>query len=180
MTLLNDQQITERVESGWLGIAPFDYDAVQPASVDVTLGTMFKQFAGDPVIAIDPEDPEIMETTYCKEGESFDLVPGGFLLGHTVEQVTLPADIAARFEGKSTLGRLGLMTHITAGFIDPGFQGQITVEIHNVSGRYITLRPGMFIGQLCFFRMTYPAQRPYGHRRLGSKYHGQMGATGAR
>jgi dCTP deaminase len=144
-------------------------DVLQPASVDVHLGDSFVLFDHE---TGEPRDGTVLDAV--------DLAPGDFVLASTAETLTLSAGIAARIEGKSTLGRRGLLTHVTAGFIDPGFTGAVTLECVNVSYATLTLTPGMRIGQLCFFRLSGPAQRPYGHPELGSHYQGQAGAVSAR
>jgi dCTP deaminase len=141
-------------------------DVLQPASVDVHLGDSFVLFDRETGL---PKDEVTLDVV--------DLAPGAFILASTAETLTLSDGVSARIEGKSTLGRLGLLTHVTAGFIDPGFTGEVTLECVNVSYTTLTLTPGMRIGQLCFFRLSSPAQRPYGHPELGSHYQGQVGAT---
>ncbi|USC17054.1 dCTP deaminase [Rhodococcus sp. 11-3] len=176
--LLSDRHIREAIDRGRIQLYPFDPDLVQPSSVDVRLGSEFRALNRGH-IAIDPMDlPD--DLTYpvgLEVDEGFWLAPGDFALGSTLEVVKLPDYLAARFEGKSSLGRLGLMTHVTAGFIDPGFVGQVTLELANVTPMPILLRPGMKIGQLCFIQMSGPAERPYGSEGLGSKYQSQMGPT---
>lgn len=180
--LLSDRDIRHQIDTGRIGLAPHDPALVQPASVDVRLGDRFRipNPAGPP--RVDPDRPQhdLTVEIAIPAGEAFTLAPGGFVLATTLERVTLPADLAARWEGKSSIGRLGLLTHITAGFIDPGFTGQITLELANLSGRPLLLRPGMRIGQLCFLRLTSPADRPYGSPGLGSRYQGQTGPTPSR
>lgn len=126
------------------------------------------------------DQAELMDYRFVAEGDEFVLPPHGFALGSTVERVKLPHDIAARFEGKSSIGRLGLLPHVAAGFIDPGFSGWITLELHNVTDCPMILLPGMKVGQLCFFRLSSPADIPYGSAGIGSRYQGQRGPTTSR
>ncbi len=155
---------------------------VQPSSVDVRLDRYFRLFDNHKYAVIDPaeEQPELTRLIEVDPAEGFSLHPGEFVLGSTYEQVALPDDIAARLEGKSSLGRLGLLTHSTAGFIDPGFEGHITLELSNVATLPIRLWPGMKIGQLCFFKLSSPAERPYGSGATFSRYRGQRGPTASR
>ena len=177
--LLSDRDIRAHVESGRLGIDPFDPQMVQPSSVDVRLDGLFRVFNNTRYTHIDPKQrqDELTSLVEPDEGEPFVLHPGEFVLGSTLEVCSLPDDLAGRLEGKSSLGRLGLLTHSTAGFIDPGFSGHITLELSNVANLPITLWPGMKIGQLCLFRLTSPAENPYGSSVVGSKYQGQRGPT---
>lgn len=177
--LLSDRDIRANVESGHLGIDPFDPQMVQPSSVDVRLDGLFRVFNNTRYTHIDPKQrqDELTSLVEPAEGEPFVLHPGEFVLGSTLEVCSLPDDLAGRLEGKSSLGRLGLLTHSTAGFIDPGFSGHITLELSNVANLPITLWPGMKIGQLCLFRLTSPADNPYGSSSVGSKYQGQRGPT---
>ncbi len=177
--LLSDRDIRAQLASGHLGLdPPFDPEMVQPSSVDVRLDSLFRVFNNTRYTHIDPPAQRQDELTSLVEvpaGESFVLHPGEFVLGSTMERCTLPDDLAGRLEGKSSLGRLGgLLTHSTAGFIDPGgFDGHITLELSNVANLPITLWPGMKIGQLCLFRLTSPpAEHPYGSAKVGSKYQG--------
>ena len=155
---------------------------IQPSSVDVRLDKFFRVFDNHKYAAIDPaaEQPELTRLVEVDTDGPFVLHPGEFVLGSTFESVTLPDDIAARLEGKSSLGRLGLMTHSTAGFIDPGFEGNVTLELSNVATLLINLWPGMKIGQLCFFRLSSAAQHPYGSEKYLSRYRGQRGPTASR
>ena len=180
--LLSDRDIRAELESGRIGLDPLDLSMVQPSSVDVRIDSFFRLFDNHKYPVIDPaeDQPELTRLVEAKEGEPFILHPGEFVLGATYERVTLPDDVAARLEGKSSLGRLGLLTHSTAGFIDPGFSGHITLELSNVANLPITLWPGMKIGQLCILRLTSPAEHPYGSSRVGSKYQGQRGPTPSR
>jgi dCTP deaminase len=155
---------------------------VQPSSVDVRLDRYFRLFDNHKYQHIDPalDQPELTRLVEVESSEAFVLHPGEFVLGATFEMVSLPDDVAARLEGKSSLGRLGLLTHSTAGFIDPGFSGHVTLELSNVATLPITLWPGMKIGQLCFFRLSSPAEHPYGSEKYGSRYQGQRGPTASR
>ena len=165
-----------------MGLDPLDLGMVQPSSVDVRLDRFFRLFDNHKYQHIDPavDQPDLTRLVEVDAMESFVLHPGEFVLGATYEAVTLPDDIAARLEGKSSLGRLGLLTHSTAGFIDPGFSGHVTLELSNVATLPITLWPGMKIGQLCFFRLSSPAEHPYGSDKYGSRYQGQSGPTASR
>ena len=171
--------IRAEIAAGRLGIDPFDDALVQPSSVDVRLDSLFRVFNNTRYTHIDPAQRQDDLTSLVEpdEGEPFVLHPGEFVLGSTLEVCTLPDDLAGRLEGKSSLGRLGLLTHSTAGFIDPGFSGHITLELSNVANLPITLWPGMKIGQLCLLRLTSPAEHPYGSAKVGSKYQGQRGPT---
>jgi dCTP deaminase len=155
---------------------------IQPSSIDVRLDKFFRLFDNHKYPFIDPaeEQPDLTRGLEVVEGEPFILHPGEFVLGSTFEQVTLPDDIAARLEGKSSLGRLGLLTHSTAGFVDPGFSGHVTLELSNVATLPIKLWPGMKIGQLCFFRLSSSSENPYGSEKYGSRYQGQRGPTASR
>lgn len=180
--LLADVDLAHAVATGHLGVTPFQPGSVQPASIDLTLDSRFRVFAGHWYEAIDPDGDQAALTfsVQIRADGQFVLQPGQLVLGATAEKITLPADLAARVEGKSTLGRLGLQTHSTAGWIDPGFTGQVTLELHNVAQVAIKLRPGMAIGQLCVFQTASPSARPYGHPSLGSRYQGQDGPQPAR
>src|SRR3712207_260550 len=162
--LLSDRDITAAIAEGRLGIEPYDAGLIQPSSIDVRLDRFFRVFNNARYTHIDPALQQDDLTTLVEpEGdEPFVLHPGEFVLGSTLEVVSIPDDLAARLEGKSSLGRLGLLTHSTAGFVDPGFSGHITLELPNVANLPITLRPSMKIGQLCMFRLTRPAWRPSG------------------
>ncbi|MGF7120196.1 dCTP deaminase [Rhodococcus sp. TAF43] len=177
--LLSDRDIRAEISSGRLGIDPFDPEMVQPSSVDVRLDGLFRVFDNTKYTHIDPalRQDELTSLVEPTAGEPFVLHPGEFVLGSTLEVCTLPDDLAGRLEGKSSLGRLGLLTHSTAGFIDPGFSGHITLELSNVANLPITLWPGMKIGQLCLLRLTSAAENPYGSSVVGSKYQGQRGPT---
>ena len=177
--LLSDRDIRQQLDEGRIGLDPLDREMIQPSSIDVRLDRFFRLFDNHKYPFIDPaeDQPELTRLIETKPDEPFILHPGEFVLGSTFELVTLPDDIAARLEGKSSLGRLGLLTHSTAGFIDPGFTGHITLELSNVANLPITLWPGMKIGQLCLLRLTSPAEHPYGSSAAGSKYQGQRGPT---
>ncbi|SJN09659.1 Deoxycytidine triphosphate deaminase [Leucobacter sp. 7(1)] len=180
--LLSDRDINAELESGRITLSPSEASMVQPSSVDVRLDRYFRLFDNHKYAVIDPseEQPELTRLIEVDPEEGFILHPGEFVLGSTYEQVGLPDDIAARLEGKSSLGRLGLLTHSTAGFIDPGFEGHVTLELSNVATLPIRLWPGMKIGQLCFFRLTSPSDRPYGAGATFSRYLGQRGPTASR
>ncbi|UZN03532.1 dCTP deaminase [Cellulomonas sp. S1-8] len=180
--LLSDRDIRAELESGRVGLDPYEPTMVQPSSIDVRLDRYFRLFDNHKYPFIDPaaEQPDLTRLVEVESGESFVLHPGEFVLGATYEQVTLPDDVAARLEGKSSLGRLGLLTHSTAGFVDPGFSGHVTLELSNVATLPILLWPGMKIGQLCFFRLTSPTENPYGSSAYGSRYQGQRGPTASR
>jgi len=180
--LLSDRDIKNELNSGRVALEPLDLSMVQPSSVDVRLDRFFRLFDNHKYAFIDPaeDQPELTRLVEAKPGEPFILHPGEFVLGSTFEQVTLPDDIAARLEGKSSLGRLGLLTHSTAGFVDPGFSGHVTLELSNVATLPIKLWPGMKIGQLCFMRLTSPAEKPYGSQEYSSRYQGQRGPTASR
>ena len=180
--LLSDGDIRAELATGRVGLDPLDPAMVQPASVDVRLDRFFRLFDNHRYAHIDPrqEQDELTRLVEVDPDEAFILHPGEFVLGSTYEQVTLPDDLAARLEGKSSLGRLGLLTHSTAGFIDPGFTGHVTLELSNVATLPITLWPGMKIGQLCFFRLSSPADSPYGTGENQNRYQGQRGPTASR
>ncbi|GAA1268489.1 dCTP deaminase [Saccharothrix xinjiangensis] len=180
--LLSDRDLRKEVDSGRLVMEPFDDVMVQPSSIDVRLDRFFRVFNNTRYTHIDPAIQQDDLTTLVEtvDDEPFVLHPGEFVLGSTFELVTLPDDLAGRLEGKSSLGRLGLLTHSTAGFIDPGFSGHITLELSNVANLPITLHPGMKIGQLCLFRLSSSAEFPYGSQQAGSRYQGQRGPTPSR
>lgn len=180
--LLSDRDIRAEIAAGRLGLEPFADDLVQPSSIDVRLDRVFRVFNNTRYTHIDParRQDELTSLVEPAEGEPFVLHPGEFVLGSTLEVCSLPDDLAGRLEGKSSLGRLGLLTHSTAGFIDPGFSGHITLELSNVANLPITLWPGMKIGQLCLFRLSSPAENPYGSSATGSKYQDQRGPTPSR
>ena len=180
--LLSDRHLREAIDTGRLGVTPYDEAMLQPASVDVRLDRQFLVFENHRYAHIDPaiEQPDLTRLVEPAEGEAFVLHPGEFVLASTYERVTLADDLAGRLEGKSSLGRLGLITHSTAGFIDPGFSGHITLELANLAPLPIVLWPGMKIGQLAVFEMTGPAQFPYGSVERGSRYQEQRGPTASR
>jgi dCTP deaminase len=180
--LLSDADIRAEIDAGRVCLEPYDEEMVQPSSIDVRLDKLFRLFDNHKYPYIDPaeDQPDLTRLVEVDKGEPFILHPGEFVLGSTYEVVTLPDDLAARLEGKSSLGRLGLLTHSTAGFVDPGFSGHVTLELSNVATLPIKLWPGMKIGQLCFIRLSSPAQNPYGSEKYGSRYQGQRGPTASR
>ena len=180
--LLSDRDIRREIDAGRIGLDPWDPAMVQPSSVDVRLDRYFRLFDNHKYPYIDPaeDQPDLTRLIEVAPDEPFILHPGEFVLGSTLEVVTLPDDLAGRLEGKSSLGRLGLLTHSTAGFIDPGFTGHITLELSNVANLPITIYYGMKIGQLSFVQMSEAAETPYGSGALGSKYQGQRGPTPSR
>jgi dCTP deaminase len=177
--ILSDIDIRKELASGRVVIDPFDEDAIQPSSIDMRVDRYFRVFANSRYPYIDVRKPmeDLTELVEASDREPLILHPGEFILGSTLERVTLPDDVVARVEGKSSLGRLGLLIHSTAGFVDAGWDGHLTLELSNVANLPITIYPDMKIGQLCLFRMTSPAERPYGSKGLGSKYQGQRGPT---
>jgi dCTP deaminase len=182
VSVLSDGTIRRLVQEGRIRIDPWDPGMLQPASVDLRLGRSFRVFENHKVTVIDLADPPsgLTEKVEVKPDESFVIHPGEFVLGRTEEHVELADDLVARIEGKSSLGRLGLIVHATAGFVDPGFQGTLTLEITNLTRVPIVLWPGKPIAQLSFMALDRPAERPYGHPELGSHYHGQVEATESR
>jgi dCTP deaminase len=180
--LLSDRDLQAEIAAGRLALDPFEPGLVQPSSIDVRLDRMFRVFNNVKYTHIDPsiQQDDLTTAVETPAGEPFVLHPGEFVLGSTLEVVTLPDDLAARLEGKSSLGRLGLVTHSTAGFIDPGFSGHVTLELSNLANLPITLWPGMKIGQICVFRLSSPAEHPYGSEKYGSRYQGQRGPTPSR
>ena len=180
--LLSDRDIKAQINAERIRLEPYQADMIQPSSIDVRLDGFFRLFDNHKYPYIDPaeDQPDLTRLIETAAGEPFILHPGEFVLGSTYEKVTLPDDVAARLEGKSSLGRLGLLTHSTAGFIDPGFTGHVTLELSNVATLPIKLWPGMKIGQLCFFRLSSPAERPYGSSEYSSRYQGQRGPTASR
>ena len=180
--ILSDRSLREAIAAGRLVVDPLDDDAIQPSSIDVRLDNRFRVFytARHPYIDVKQPMDDLTELVEVKPDDAFILHPGEFVLGSTLEQVGIPPDLAARLEGKSSLGRLGLMTHSTAGFLDPGFTGHVTLELSNVANLPITLYPGMRIGQIAVFQLTTAAERPYGSRGVRSKYQGQRGPTPSR
>jgi dCTP deaminase len=180
--LLSDRDLKAELAADRIKLEPSAEDMVQPSSIDVRLDRYFRLFDNHKYAVIDPsiDQPELTRLIEVDPAEGFILHPGEFVLGSTFEQVTLPDDIAARLEGKSSLGRLGLLTHSTAGFIDPGFTGHVTLELSNTATLPIRLWPGMKIGQLCFFQLSSPAEHPYGAGQYKSRYLGQNGPTASR
>ena len=180
--VLSDRTIRRLIDEGRIGLDPFDEDLVQPSSVDVRVDRFFRVFRNSryPFIDVKEEMEDLTELVETEDSEPFILHPGEFVLGSTLERVTLPDDLVARLEGKSSLGRLGLLIHSTAGFIDPGWDGHVTLELSNVANLPITIYPGMKIGQLSFVQLSEPADRPYGSEGIGSKYQGQRGPTPSR
>jgi dCTP deaminase len=180
--ILSDRSIREELAAGRVEIDPFDQENVQPSSVDLHVDASFRVFRNSryPFIDVQREMADLTELVQVAEGEPFILHPGEFVLGSTLERVRLPDDLVARLEGKSSLGRLGLLIHSTAGYVDPGWNGFLTLELSNVANLPITIYPGMKIGQISFFRLTTVAERPYGSGRVNSKYQGQRGPTASR
>jgi len=180
--LLSDRDIKAEISAGRVQMDPYDEAMIQPSSIDVRLDRWFRVFENHKYPHIDPsiEQEDLTRLLETEGDEPFILHPGEFVLGSTYEVVSLPDDVAGRLEGKSSLGRLGLLTHSTAGFIDPGFSGHVTLELSNVATLPITLYPGMKIGQLCLFRLSSPAEHPYGSKKYGSRYQGQRGPTPSR
>ena len=180
--LLSDRDLLTEIDNQRVSIEPFDVEMVQPSSIDIRLDRMFRVFENHRYPHIDPsiEQADLTRLIEPEGDDPFILHPGEFVLGSTLEVVSLPDDIAGRLEGKSSLGRLGLLTHSTAGFIDPGFSGHVTLELSNVATLPIKLFPGMKIGQLCLFRLSSPADHPYGSEKYGSRYQGQRGPTPSR
>ena len=180
--LISDRDIRAQIDAGRIVLDPFEPAMVQPSSVDVRIDKLFRLFDNHKYAHIDPaeEQPELTRLVEVADDEPFILHPGEFVLGSTYETVTLPDDVAARLEGKSSLGRLGLLTHSTAGFIDPGFSGHVTLELSNMATLPIKRWPGSKIGQLCFFQLSSPAEHPYGSGEYGNRYQGQRGPTASR
>jgi dCTP deaminase len=180
--LLSDRDIKAELGTGRIGLEPYQPEMIQPSSIDVRLDRFFRLFDNHKYPFIDPaeDQPDLTRLVEVDSNQPFILHPGEFVLGSTYEMVSLPDDIAARLEGKSSLGRLGLLTHSTAGFIDPGFSGHVTLELSNVATLPIKLWPGMKIGQMCFFRLSSPTERPYGSSEYSSRYQGQRGPTASR
>jgi dCTP deaminase len=181
-SVLSDGTIRRLVDEGEIVIAPWDPLMVQPASVDLKLGTSFRVFHNHRIQVIDLADPPqgLTEPVEVAPDDLFVIHPNEFVLGRTEERVEMPANLVARIEGKSSLGRLGLIVHATAGFVDPGFQGSLTLEITNFNSVPIVLRPGLPIAQLSFMTLDQAAERPYGHPDLGSHYQSQVDATESR
>lgn len=180
--LLSDRDIRTAIDSGRVQLEPCELSMIQPSSIDVRLDRYFRLFDNHKYPVIDPsqEQPELTRLIEVPQGEPFVLHPGEFVLGATFERVTLGTDVAARLEGKSSLGRLGLLTHSTAGFVDPGFSGHVTLELSNMATLPVLLWPGMKIGQLCFFQLSSEVENAYGSAAYGSHYQGQRGPTASR
>ncbi len=180
--ILSDRSIREQLKSGRIIIDPYDESCIQPSSIDVKVSNLFRVFRNHTASVIDVKRDmtSMTELVEILDGDSFMLHPGEFALGSTLERIVVPDDLVARVEGKSSLGRLGLLIHSTAGFIDAGFDGHITLELSNVANLPITLYPNMKIGQVSFMMMTTPADQPYGKGARGSKYQGQRGPTPSR
>jgi dCTP deaminase len=180
--ILSDRSLREQIEAGRIVIDPFDDRCVQPSSIDVKIGNLFRVFRNHTAAVIDVKQnqEDLTELITIPEDGVFMLHPGEFVLGSTLERVVVPDDLVSRIEGKSSLGRLGLIIHSTAGFIDAGFDGHVTLELTNIATLPITLYPGMKIGQVSFMQMTTPADNPYGKGARGSKYQGQRGPTPSR
>ncbi len=179
--VLSDATIARYLAEGRIEIDPYDEALLQPSSVDVRVDRLFRVFRNNRASYIDVKvEQDLTELVEVEDDEPFILHPGEFVLGSTLERVRLPDDLVARLEGKSSLGRLGLLIHSTAGFIDPGWDGHVTLELSNVANLPITIYPGMKIGQVSFMQMTEPAATPYGAAEIGSKYKGQRGPTASR
>ena len=180
--VLSDGAIRRLIEAGSIGIDPYEPALLQPSSLDVRVDRLFRVFRNSrhPYIDVKQAQEDLTELVEVEGDEPFILHPGEFVLGSTLERVTLPNDLVARLEGKSSLGRLGLLIHSTAGFIDPGWDGHVTLELSNVANLPITIYPEMKIGQLSFVQMSEAAEKPYGSGGLGSKYQGQRGPTPSR
>ena len=180
--LISDRDIRQEIADGRIVLEPYDESMIQPASVDVRIDRFFRLFDNHKYPHIDPaqRQEDLTRLVEVAPNEPFILHPGEFVLGSTYEKVTLPDDVAARLEGKSSLGRLGLLTHSTAGFIDPGFSGHVTLELSNMATLPIMLWPGSKVGQLCFFRLSSPTEHPYGSGAYGNRYQGQRGPTASR
>jgi dCTP deaminase len=180
--LLSDRDLKAAIASGRLGLTPYDEALIQPSSIDVRLDRFFRVFANHRYTHIDPSE-QLDDLTVPVEpdgDEPFILHPGEFVLGSTLEVISLSEKLASRLEGKSSLGRLGLLTHSTAGFIDPGFSGHVTLELSNVANLPIKLYPGMKIGQICVLQLSSPSEHPYGSSIYGSRYQDQRGPTPSR
>jgi dCTP deaminase len=179
MSVLSDRDIRAALQSGRVRIDPYDPTCLQPSSVDLHLDRDFRVFRNSryPFIDVRQPQPDLTELEAIADDEPFILHPGEFVLGQTLEWVELPDDLVSRLEGKSSLGRLGLLIHSTAGYVDPGWKGNLTLELSNVANLPIALYFGMKIGQISFFKMSSPVERPYGSKELGSKYQGQSRPT---
>jgi dCTP deaminase len=179
---MSDRDIRASIEAGQIGLEPLDMSLLQPSSFDVRIDRFFRLFDNHKYAFIDPAEQQDDLTRFVEVApdEPFILHPGEFVLGSTYEFVKLPDNVAARLEGKSSLGRLGLVTHSTAGFVDPGFNGHVTLELSNMATLPIKLWPGMKIGQLCFFQLSSPSETPYGSEKYLNRYQGQRGPTASR
>ncbi len=175
--ILSDRDILKKIEKGELGIKPFDPSNVQPSTVDLKLDSKLRVFDNWKMGIVDLKEEKDYSKVVEVGEEGFVIHPGEFILGSTVEKVSLPRDLAAKLEGRSSLGRLGLVIHATAGYVDPGFSGFLTLEISNISRMPIRVYPEMRIAQICFFNMSSPVKNPYGSKEVGSKYQGQKGPT---
>jgi dCTP deaminase len=180
--IFSDRTIKAALAEGRIEVEPLDERCIQPSSIDLRVDSAFRVFENHRYPHIDPRAPQedLTKLVEVADGDTFVLHPGEFVLGSTLERVRLGADIVARLEGKSSLGRLGLLIHSTAGFVDPGFDGYLTLELSNVANLPIEIYPGMKIGQISFYQMTTPADHPYGSGEAGSKYQGQRGPTPSR
>jgi dCTP deaminase len=180
--VLSDRTIARAIAEGRIGIDPYEQALLQPSSVDVRVDRFFRVFRNHqhPFIDVKQAQEDLTEQVEIEDERPFILHPGEFVLGSTLERISLADDLVARLEGKSSLGRLGLLIHSTAGFIDPGWDGHVTLELSNVANLPITIYYGMKIGQISFMQMTEPAEVPYGSSSLGSKYKGQRGPTPSR
>ena len=180
--ILSDRDLRTELAAGRIIIEPFDETCVQPSSIDIKVHNLFRVFRNHTagIIDVKKDMTDLTELVDIPLDGVFILHPGEFVLGSTLERVAVPNDLVARVEGKSSLGRLGLLTHSTAGFVDPGFQGHVTLELSNVATLPIKLWPGMKIGQLCFFQLSSASENPYGSEKYGSRYQGQRGPTASR
>jgi dCTP deaminase len=180
--ILSDRTLREQLSAGRVVVDPLDESLIQPSSIDVRISNLFRVFRNHTrgIIDVKRDMEDLTELIEIVDDEAFMLHPGEFVLGSTLERIGVPDDLVGRVEGKSSLGRLGLLIHSTAGFIDAGFDGHITLELANVASLPITLYPGMKIGQISFMQMTTPADNPYGSGAKGSKYQGQRGPTPSR
>jgi dCTP deaminase len=180
--VLSDRTIARLLDEQRIVIEPYDESLLQPSSVDVRVDRFFRVFHNARYAYIDVKEPQedLTELVEIDDERPFILHPGEFVLGSTLERIVLPDDLVARLEGKSSLGRLGLLIHSTAGFIDPGWDGHVTLELSNVANLPITIYHGMKIGQISFMQLSEPTSTPYGTASLGSKYQGQRGPTPSR
>jgi dCTP deaminase len=180
--VLSDRTIARLLAEGRIEIEPYDDELLQPSSVDVRVDRYFRVFHNNryPFIDVREEQEDLTELVEITEERAFILHPGEFVLGSTLERIRLPDDLVARLDGKSSLGRLGLLIHSTAGFVDPGWNGHVTLELSNVANLPVTIYPGMKIGQISFVQLSEPAATPYGSSELGSKYQDQLGPTASK